>query len=79
LTPTQRSFFALEATNLVVDAVKRAGSDKSEDIEKALKSSQMPSLLGGTYTMDEHNHPHTPMQIVGVRDGKVSVIGQASP
>ena len=77
LAPTQRSFFAYEATSLVVDAVKRAGSDKSEDIQKALKSSQMPSLLGGTYAMDEHNHPHTPMQIVGVRDGKVSVVGQA--
>jgi len=36
----------------------------------------MPSLLGGTYAMDDHNHPHTPMQILGVRDGKVSVIAQ---
>ena len=26
--------------------------------------------------MDDHNHPHTPMQIVGVRDGKPSVIAQ---
>jgi hypothetical protein len=26
--------------------------------------------------MDDHNHPHTPMQIVGVRDGKMSVIAQ---
>jgi ABC-type branched-subunit amino acid transport system substrate-binding protein len=76
LTPTQRSFFAYESTNLVVDAIRRAGSDKPEDIQKALKSSNMPSLLGGGYTMDDHNHPHTPMQIIGVRDGKVSVIAQ---
>jgi branched-chain amino acid transport system substrate-binding protein len=76
LTPTQRSFFAYESTNLVVDAIRRAGSDKPEDIQKALKSSNMPSLLGGAYTMDDHNHPHTPMQIIGVRDGKVSVIAQ---
>jgi ABC-type branched-subunit amino acid transport system substrate-binding protein len=76
LTPTQRSFFAYESTNLVVDAIRRAGSDKPEDILKALKTSQMPSLLGGTYAMDDHNHPHTPMQIVGVRDGKVAVIAQ---
>jgi branched-chain amino acid transport system substrate-binding protein len=75
-TPTQRSFFAYEATNLVVDAIRRAGSDKPEEIQKALKSSAMPSLLGGTYVMDAHNHPHTPMQIVGVRDGKPVVIGQ---
>jgi branched-chain amino acid transport system substrate-binding protein len=77
LTPTQRSFFAFEATNLVVDAIRRAGSDKSADIQQALKSSKMPSLLGGDYTMDDHNHPHTPMQIVGVRAGKIAVIAQA--
>jgi len=76
IMPTQRSFFAYEATNLVVDAIRRANSDKSEDIERALKTSTMPSLLGGAYIMDDHNHPHTPMQIVGVRAGQASVIGQ---
>jgi len=74
LTPTQRSFFAYEAANLVVDAIRRAGSDQAAAIQKALKASTMPSLLGGTYTMDDHNHPHTPLQIVGVRNGKVAVI-----
>jgi branched-chain amino acid transport system substrate-binding protein len=76
IVPTQRSFFAYEAANLVVDAIRRANSDKSEDIERALKTTTMPSLLGGTYAMDDHNHPHTPMQIVGVRGGKTSVIAQ---
>ncbi len=77
LTPTQRSFFAFEATYLAVDAIRRANSDKAADVQQALKSSKMPSLLGGTYEMDDHNHPHTPMQIVAVRDGKVAVIGAA--
>jgi branched-chain amino acid transport system substrate-binding protein len=76
IMPTQRSFFAFEATNLVVDSIRRANSDKSEDIERALKTTTMPSLLGGTYAMDNHNHPHTPMQIVGMRNGKASVIAQ---
>jgi branched-chain amino acid transport system substrate-binding protein len=76
IMPTQRSFFAYEATNLVVDAIRRANSDKSEDIRRTLKTTTMPSLLGGTYAMDDHNHPHTPMQIVGVRNGKPSVIAQ---
>ena len=76
IMPTQRSFFAYEAANLVVDAIRRANSDKPEDIERALKTTTMPSLLGGTYAMDDHNHPHTPMQIVGVRGGKPGVIGQ---
>ncbi len=76
IMPTQRSFFAYEAANLVVDAIRRAGSDKSEDIRQALKTTKMPSLLGGTYAMDDHNHSHTPMQIMAVRAGKVSVIAQ---
>jgi branched-chain amino acid transport system substrate-binding protein len=76
LVPTQRSFFVFEATYLVVDAIRRAGSDQPAAIEQALKTTTMASRLGGTYAMDDHNHPHTPMQIVGVRGGKPSVIAQ---
>ena len=75
LLPTQRAFFAYEATDLVVDAIRRAGSDQPADIQAALKTSTMPSRLGGSYRMDDHNHPHTPMQLLGIRDGKVQVIG----
>ena len=74
LVPTQRSFFVFEATYLVVDAIKRAGSDQPEAIKAALKTTAMPSRLGGTYAPDDHNHAHTPLQILGVRDGKPAVI-----
>src|ERR1700761_8990658 len=74
LVPTQRSFFVFEATYLVVDAIKRAGSDKPEAIKQALKTSTMPSRLGGSYSPDTHNHAHTPLQIIGLRDGKPAVI-----
>ena len=76
LTPTQRSFFAYESTFLVVDAIRRAGSDTPADITAALRTSDMPSRLGGSYKMDDHNHPHTPMQLLGVRDGMVRIIGE---
>jgi branched-chain amino acid transport system substrate-binding protein len=79
LLPTQRSFFAYESTYLVVDAIRRAGSAKPADIEAALKTSTLPSRLGGTYKMDDHNHPHTPMQILGVRNGVVTVIATVDP
>jgi branched-chain amino acid transport system substrate-binding protein len=74
LTPTQRSFFVYEATLLVTDAIRRAGSDKPEAITQALKSTGMPSLLGGTYAVDDHNHAHTPLFILGLRDGHPAVI-----
>jgi branched-chain amino acid transport system substrate-binding protein len=74
LMPTQRSFFVYEATLLVVDAIRRAGSDQPAAIQQALKTTTMPSLLGGSYTPDDHNHAHTPLQILGLRDGRPAVI-----
>jgi branched-chain amino acid transport system substrate-binding protein len=74
IVPTQRSFFVFEATYLVVDAIKRAGSDQPAAIEQALKTTTMPSRLGGSYAPDDHNHAHTPLQILGLRDGKPAVI-----
>jgi branched-chain amino acid transport system substrate-binding protein len=74
LMPTQRSFFVYEATLLVADAIRRAGSDQPAAIQQALKTTTMPSLLGGSYAPDDHNHAHTPLQIVGLHDGRPAVI-----
>jgi ABC-type branched-subunit amino acid transport system substrate-binding protein len=74
LVPTQRSFFVYEATYLAVDAIRRAGTDKPAAIEHALKTTKMPSMLGGTYKLDNHNHPRLPLFIVGLKDGKPAVI-----
>lgn len=74
IVPTQRSFFVFEATYLVVDAIRRAGSDQPAAIEQALKTTTMSSRLGGSYKPDDHNHAHTPLQILGLRDGKPAVI-----
>ena len=74
LVPTQRSWFVYEATYLVADAIGRAGSDQAAAIETALKTTKMASRLGGTYAPDDHNHAHTPLFVVGLRDGKPAVI-----
>ena len=76
VAPTQRSVFAFEATELVVDAIRRAKSDDPAAVQQALRSTRMPSMLGGTFAMDEHNHSHTAMQIVGIRGGKLAVLDQ---
>jgi branched-chain amino acid transport system substrate-binding protein len=74
LVPTQRSFFVYEAALLVADAINRAGSDQPAAIKQALKTTTMPSLLGGTYAPDDHNHAHTPLQILALRNGQPAVI-----
>ncbi|MGF6778904.1 ABC transporter substrate-binding protein [Paraburkholderia sp. GAS334] len=76
LAPTQRSIFAFEATELVIDAIRRAKSDDPVAVRQALRSTQMPSMLGGTFAMDDHNHSHVMMQIVGMRGGKLAVLEQ---
>jgi branched-chain amino acid transport system substrate-binding protein len=43
LVPTQRSFSVFEATHLVVDAIRRAGSDKPDAIQQALKTTTFPA------------------------------------
>ncbi len=78
LTPTQRSYFVHEAMKLVVDAIGDAKSDRPADVEAALLKTKMPSMLGGTYEMDDHNHPHFPLLITGLRDGAVRVISSVS-
>jgi branched-chain amino acid transport system substrate-binding protein len=74
LVPTQRSFFVYEAVYLVADAMRRAGSSQPAEVQRALKTTAVPSLLGGTYALDSHNHAHTPLQILGLREGKPSVV-----
>ena len=76
LMPTQRSAFAFEATQLVADAINRAGSDNPSTIQQALKTSSMSSFLGGNFKMDEHNHAHTSVQIIAIHGGKVAVIDE---
>ena len=76
LVPTQRSFLAYEAARLVVDAIRRAHSDSPASVERALKSTRMPSLLGGTLAMDAHNHAHAELQIAGWRNGGAVLLEQ---
>ena len=63
-----------EATYLVVDAIRRAGADEPAAVEAALKTTTMASRLGGSYAPDEHNHAHTPLFVLGLREGKVGVV-----
>jgi branched-chain amino acid transport system substrate-binding protein len=59
---------------LVADAIRRARSDEPAAIQQAIKTTTMPSLLGGSYAFDDHNHAHTPLQILGLQDSRPAVI-----
>lgn len=76
LVPTQRSYFVYEAVLLVTDAIRHAGNATPAAIEAALKTTKMPSALGGTYKMNDHNHPALPLFITGIKDGKPAIIAE---
>ncbi len=77
LVPNQLPFYAYQATYLIVDAIRRAGSDQPAAIEEALKTTSMASPLGGTYALDDHNHAHMPLTMLGWQGGKLVDIGPA--
>ncbi|WP_050463965.1 ABC transporter substrate-binding protein [Herbaspirillum autotrophicum] len=73
-TPNQRAAFAFESTYLIVDAIRRAGTDAPEAIRAALQTSDMRSILGKTFEMDQHNHAHISIPIIGLRNGAVNLL-----
>lgn len=74
IMPTQRPFFVYEAVLLVADAIRRAGRDDPAAIEAALRTTTMPSALGGTYALNDHDHPRLPIFILGLKDLRPVVV-----
>lgn len=65
--------------NIVLDAIKRAGSDKPEAITQALaQTKDLPTALG-TLTMNETHDAELPVGIIQYKDGKRVYLGEVKP
>jgi branched-chain amino acid transport system substrate-binding protein len=73
--PILVSFEAYETTRVLIDAIKRAGSTDPAAIRDALAKTKYPSILGNTIDFDDHNLAHNNAVILGIRGGKVVVLG----
>lgn len=73
--PIMVGFESYEATRILLDAIKRAGSTQSEAVRDALAKTKYQSILGTTLEFDKHNLIHNNAVILGVRSGKVVVFG----
>ncbi|WP_149264016.1 ABC transporter substrate-binding protein [Actinomadura sp. K4S16] len=71
--PTYESFEGYNAVMVLVDAIRRAKSAKPVDIQKALLTSDMPSLTGGTVKFDDHNQAHDKAFILQLKEGKLTI------
>ncbi len=73
--PILVSFESYEATQVLIDAIKRAGSTNPTAIRDALAKTKFSSMLGADIEFDEHHQAHNNAVILGIRGGKVVVLG----
>ena len=75
--PILVSFESYEATKVLIDAIRRAGSTNPAAIRDALVTTKMPSMLGTTIEFDDHNLAHNNAVILTIKGGKVLVLGMS--
>ena len=73
--PIMVGFESYEATRILIDAIKRAGNTNPAAIRDALTKTRFPSILGTTLEFDQNNLIHNNAVILGIRGGKVVVLG----
>jgi branched-chain amino acid transport system substrate-binding protein len=73
--PLQMGLYSYEATLIMTDAIKRAGSLEAPKLRDALKATKFPSMLGATYEFDDHNLAHNNAIIQAIKGGEIKVIG----
>jgi branched-chain amino acid transport system substrate-binding protein len=73
--PILVSFEAYETTRILIDAIKRAGNTEPAAIREALTKTKYPSILGSVIEFDANNLAHNNAVILGIKAGKVMVLG----
>jgi len=75
--PILVSFEAYEATKVLIDAIRRAGSTSPAAVRDALVTTKLPSILGTTIEFDDHNLAHNNAIILTIKGGKVVIVGMS--
>jgi len=75
--PILVSFEAYEATKVLIDAIRRAGSTNPAAVRDAVVTTKLPSILGTVIEFDDHNLAHNNAIILTIKGGKVVVVGMS--
>ncbi|PYM72881.1 MAG: ABC transporter substrate-binding protein [Candidatus Rokuibacteriota bacterium] len=75
--PILVSFEAYEATKVLIDAIRRAGTTNPAAVREALVTTKLPSILGTTIEFDDHNLAHNNAIILTIKGGKVVIVGMS--
>ncbi|MET0208131.1 MAG: ABC transporter substrate-binding protein [Burkholderiaceae bacterium] len=73
--PILVAFESYETTRILIDAIKRAGNTEPAAVRDALAKTKYQSILGTTLEFDANNLIHNNATILGIKGGKVVVLG----
>jgi len=77
--PDAMAALGYDATNLLLDAMKRAGSTESAGLRDAIASSKDFPGVTGSITLDEKRNASKPAVILIVKDGKFRYVETVTP
>src|SRR4029434_3475006 len=66
--PILISFESYEATKVLIDAIRRAGSTDPAPVREPLATTKLPSILGTTIEFDANNLAHNHAVILTIKD-----------
>ena len=69
------TYWSYEATRVMLEAIKRAGSADRTAIRDAAKKIEMELLTGVKVKFDDHNQWHSPAFVTGIKDRKIVLFG----
>jgi len=78
-TPDALGTLTYDATNMLLEAIRRADSDDPVKIRDALASLKGFGGVTGTFTMDENGDPIKSAVIIQIRDGKQKFLQVVNP
>jgi len=76
--PDALATLAYDATNLLLNAIKNAGSDDPTAVAKALEGIKMEGV-SGTITSDAQHNPIKAAAVIGVANGKKTFVESVAP
>ena len=75
--PNLTSWASYEALRVILEAARRAGTTEPGPVRDAIATGGFKTGLGDTITFDDHNLAHLDALVLGIKDGKVVLLGRS--